>query len=216
MKKYSTVQKRPKMYYVPGMITLVCLPILCYFYLKPYMKEERIIEITFASKYDSLNKNQLDTSFLSMKKFKRNYRTIELTGNSDTQKLDTFRLLVRKMVQTRDTVFGVHLTFIKNAKYGSFVQSINICRQESLHTFAPFENHLWALYMPLDRERIERIKKRRIDEASESREISKQRKIDKSSIVDRIKWALKVWQIFIIIIFLTIITNKITILKKFS
>jgi hypothetical protein len=203
------MQKRPKIFYVPGMITLLLLPILCYFYLRPYIKHERVLEITFAQKYDSTSKyHYFDTAILFKKEFKRKYQTIKLNGNNDKQKLDTFRFLIRNMVQSKDTVFGVHLIFIENAKYGSFVQSINILRQESVYNYAPFENQLWALYIPLDSNRIEKVKKRRIEEAAESKEILKQRNIDKTTFIERIKWVLKVWPIFIILLILAIITIK--------
>ena len=193
---------------MPGLISLIFLPVMCYFYLLPYsQKNERILEITFADKYKKEYAHmRFDTSFLSDPRLKRNFKIIEFTGYSDKPKLDTFQSLVHKIIKSKDTVNGVHLIFQEHSKYKTFVQSINILKKESSHAYAPFENHLWTLYMPLDKERLDRINHRKIEEDSLNKVELIERSIDKSTFSEKVNSAFKVWCLFIGIFILVVIS----------
>jgi hypothetical protein len=202
-----------KIYYVPGMISLIVLPILCYYYLLPFKKDERVLEIVFAAKYNPAYKHSLrfDTSFLSNPQTKRNYLDIRLNGNEkeDKIKLDFFRLRVREMIKSNDTVNGTHLLFVDSAKYGTFVQSLNICKKEGLMRYAPFENNLWVLQINDDKATIERVNQRRKEIEEENREELLNRKIASWTWIDWLNSIKKTWPIYLIVIGLSYISiNK--------
>jgi len=190
---------------------MIFLPVICYVYLLPYLhKNERILDVTFADKYQKPDERQglkrFDTTFLSDPRLKRKYRIIELTGYLDIPKLDTFQLLVHNMIKTEDTINGVHLIFGEHAKYGTFVQSINILKEESSHAYAPYENHLWTLYMPIDKERLDRINRRKIEQDSLNQAELLERSIDKETFSDKLNAASKVWPVFIGILILSAVS----------
>jgi hypothetical protein len=206
---------RRKIYYVPGMITLIVLPILCYYYLLPFKKDERILEVIFAAKYRPEFKNypvaRFDTSFLSNPRTKRNYLDIRLNGDEkeDKIKLDFFRLRIREMIKSNDTVNGTHLLFVDSAKYGTFVQALNICKKEGLMRYAPFENDLWVLQINYDKATIERVKQRRKEIEEKNREELLNRKITGWTWIDWLNSIKKTWPIYLILIGLSYISiNK--------
>jgi hypothetical protein len=212
------MKKQRRLYYVPGMISLIVLPIICYCYLIPFKKEERVIEVVFAEKYRPENKNSLirfDTSFLSHPKYRRHYLDIKLTGNptDDKIKLDFFQLRIHDMIKEKDTVNGVHLIFVDSVKYGSFVKSLNICLIEGLLRYALFENNLWALHVNDSKEFIERMEKRKRENEEKNREALLNRKITNWHFSDWLNVTKKIWPIFIMILILILISiNK---MKKY-
>jgi hypothetical protein len=109
------------------------------------------------------------------------------------------------MIKTQDTLKGVHLVFQDSAKYGTFIQSLNILREESLHTYAVFRNHLWALFIPLSPESLDRVKKRYQKSDSINKAELMERSIDRLSFYDRIKISSEVWPVFIGIIILALL-----------
>ena len=68
---------RRKIYYVPGMISLILLPVLCIWYLERNKVEERCILVYSCSRYlpENHEKNILcfDTTVLSQPRMKRLY-----------------------------------------------------------------------------------------------------------------------------------------------
>ena len=104
------MKNHKKIYYVPGTLTLILLPVFCYFYLKQFIKSERVIETTVFEVYrphlDEDCSRRFDTSMLSGPLIKRNYATIELTGgaNLDKDKLKSFQENLEKIYKMKDTV----------------------------------------------------------------------------------------------------------------
>lgn len=207
------MRKKRRIYYVPGLITLIILPILCYFYLKPYIKDERCLEIVFCEKYQKKDSYQnsirFDTTFLSNPDTKRIYKTIYLNGNNDLIKLDSFRLGIHNMIESKDSVNGFHLVFQDCSKYGTFIQAINICKHESLFYYPAFENHIWTLYKRIENDLLERIKSRRKEAEIKNKEKLLERSIEKTTFLDKFRLSLKIWPVLIVFTILAIISiNK--------
>ena len=179
------MKKSRKLYYVPGIISLIVLPIVFYYYcISTFKKEERIIQVAFLSSVknshnypESYMRN--DTTLLSLPGIRRNYLDIEISGNEiqDKHKLDLFRLQIRKLINDWDTINGIHLIFLENSKYGAFIEALNICEKEGAFRYALFENNLWVLNLKNDKSHIEQIRKiRKIDnEEWNSREAPKKK-----------------------------------------
>ena len=77
--------KRRKIYYVPGMISLICLPVLCIWYLNEHKNFLRVLEISYAAKYipnhDYKNQIRFDTTSLSLPENKRKYYDVTIYNN---------------------------------------------------------------------------------------------------------------------------------------
>jgi hypothetical protein len=151
--------KRSKIFYVPGMISLIFLPILCVWYLKEHKNIQRCLEVTYARKYD-LNDNiplKLDTSILSKSDEKRQYKIYILTGDlkSDSIKELNYRLNAKQIIETKDTLNGIHVIFGDNINFNQYIKTLDFFYKNRkpynltktfYHyntDFLLFENHLW-------------------------------------------------------------------------
>jgi hypothetical protein len=146
--------KRRKIYYVPGMISLIFLPILCIWYLGKNKNVERCLEIVYAQKYDKTSEyHRFDTSTLSLPENKRDYIDLYISEN-DTKNKTALLLLESKLnsiIRTKNKHLGLHITFADNATYKYYIQSIDIIENcfktnFAFHTYCPFQNNIWVLY----------------------------------------------------------------------
>jgi hypothetical protein len=144
--------KRRKIYYVPGMISLIFLPILCVWYLEKNKNVERCIEILYPYKYTgphneySLCSHRFDTTCLSEDCNRRIYSEIKLSGNrhADSIDINKFEHNVLDIISKDDTINGILLTFHNNSDYSFLITAIDICRKDSLlPVYVLYENHLW-------------------------------------------------------------------------
>ena len=146
--------KRHKIYYVPGMISLICLPILCLWYLNEHKKVERIIEFQYPQKYYPHDSNNIctypyDTSCLSLPYNRRKYSEFRLNGNNlqDSLILIKFNEKQQHIVQTEDSINGLHVFFGDSVQYKNFIKVINICLQDTfLPIYMVYENNLWYFH----------------------------------------------------------------------
>lgn len=202
------MKKSKRIYYVPGIISLIGLPILCCTYLYfCNIKDERVLEVTIASKYEKKYENlSFDTTFLSRPSTKRKYIDIELNGNQKDNevKTDFFRVLTREMYKNKDTIHGVHIIFGDGSKYGSFVKVLNNFRIDSIAVYCPFENHIWALYLKNAEVKYrERLIKRNAETAEEKTfaDVAPQ-----PSLSDVFNYIKHIWPIGIMYLLLLILT----------
>lgn len=147
--------KRRKIYYVPGMISLIFLPILCVWYLEKNKNVERCFEIVYAQDYDKTSEDhRFDTSALSQPKYKRIYTEIYI-GDNDKKNKTALLLLESKLnsiIKTKNKHLGLHITFADNAIYKSYIQSIDIIENcfktnFAFHTYLPYKNDIWVMYL---------------------------------------------------------------------
>jgi|GEM_PF-3518076 len=148
-----------RIYYIPGWISLLLLPVFCIQYLNKFNHKERFIELNFAERYDPHNiekeeyRKPFDTTMLSTPENIRNYEFIELDSNrvDNKKKLNLFRDKVKKIILTNDTVNGIHLRFGKGSKLGEYIEAINISAfSDTVNIYIPFENNLWYLHKNFD------------------------------------------------------------------
>jgi len=129
--------KRHKIYYVPGMISLICLPILCIWYLNENKNIERCIILVSAQRYvpNQVYENNLrfDTTVLSQPEYKRKYIEFKLNGDiiNDKNTLNSFNSKLLKIIEDKDTITGLHINIKDNTKYLSMIKVIDICRTDS-------------------------------------------------------------------------------------
>ena len=153
--------KRRKIYYIPGMISLILLPILCVWYLNEHKNIQRCIEVTYASKYDpkDVTPIKLDTSILSQPSEIRHYHNFYLTGDLKFDSIQElkFRFNAKQIIETNDTLNGIHVIFGDNINYNLYIKTIdffyrNMKTYNSTKIFYNyntnlllFENHIWFL-----------------------------------------------------------------------
>lgn len=149
-------KKRYKIHYVPGMISLIFLPILCIWFLKKNYYEERCMPINMPSKYDP-NKPKgvvrFDTTCLSDPENRRIYTTFKFDGDAmvDKANLAASVALLKQIANTQDTINGVHFVLGNNAKYETFIEILDLCAYtESLSLYIPmyiaYENEIWYIH----------------------------------------------------------------------
>jgi len=144
--------KRRKIYYVPGMISLIFLPILCVWYLNEHKNVQRCIELCAPERYIP-NKNDgrlhFDTTLLSLPENKRKYINFKMNGNfiNDENELTSFNNHVLDIVENEDTINGLHITFEDNAKYNTFIKVIDICKKDSFRpSYLFYDNEFWYFH----------------------------------------------------------------------
>jgi hypothetical protein len=142
---------------VPGMISLILLPVLCVWFLQKNYHEERCVEIGMPLRYDPNrqkdSKNiRFDTTLLSRKEYKRNYVNFELNGNAihDKNTLKSFNEQLLKIVENDDTINGLHINIKNSAKYSSMIEIIDICKKDSSSSFYAgycfYDNEFWYFH----------------------------------------------------------------------
>ncbi|MFZ4401809.1 MAG: hypothetical protein ACOYO1_17400 [Bacteroidales bacterium] len=201
-----------RLYYIPGMISLIILPIICICYLKRFHlnDDERTLELAIPCKYNPNDKSELrfDTTLLSQPENKRIYQTFKLNGNKkeDKAKLDSFRLSVRKMLLTEDVKNGVHLLFLDSTNYGSFIEAINICKIEGALIYVSYNDNFWVLTRSGFKELYKKRKKELIKEIKSTNERIDEEKSKKAITPFDCNNLLKFWPVFLVFLILFILS----------
>lgn len=83
---------------------------------------------------------------------KRNFLHIKLSGDNKTDliKLNHSQLIIRKIVQNKDSINGVFFHFSDTARYWTLVKALDICKIENINLYAPYKNDLCIYYIPSD------------------------------------------------------------------
>ena len=137
------IQKRLKrIYYIPGIITLVIAPILFMYKTNKYIsdKSEHCISITTASKYD---KGSYD---LLIKK--RAYQNFILTGQNsrDSLTLVLIENYARGINLSENDSIGIKVVLGKNIKYKTYIDLLNTCLKSDISTWIPYGDTVFIFY----------------------------------------------------------------------
>ena len=134
------MRRLKKIYYSPGLISIIMLPVLCIIYLK------NIDAFTHYGSLDLYVWNGTDfkeetTQFLKSKKF----TTINLTGdlNSDIAKLNIAQKNVKQIILTKDSIKGIKFHFEKKAEYWSYIRVLDILAIEKAKIYLIHKNDIW-------------------------------------------------------------------------
>ncbi len=147
--------KLHKIYYVPGMISLILLPILCIWYLEKNKNIERCFEVSYALKYNKeAESHRFDTTMLSLPEYKRQYIEV-LISNIDVKNNTAFEIIQSKLneiLRSKNKQLGIHIIFSDNSKYDSYIRTIDIIESNfkthsAFHTYCPYNNNIWVLYL---------------------------------------------------------------------
>jgi hypothetical protein len=77
----------------------------------------------------------------------RKYAEFKITGDkeADEKKIVLARKEIRKLIDSKDTLRGVHFYFTKKSTYNEFVEVINICEEEHSDLYIPRGYDFWVI-----------------------------------------------------------------------
>jgi ribosomal protein S10 len=137
-------QKHRKVFYVPGMFSLVVLPImfLCYFYSHKSFYIESSIPLGLPDK-QTIEKLSNETGFPIPRKYK------EFTFNGSLKfektKLENFQSALKVQNKLKDTINGIKLHIGSKMKYEVYIEILEILEVEKTPTYIPYKNDFWIL-----------------------------------------------------------------------
>ena len=147
-------RKRKKVYYIPGIISLIVLPFIFIHFANKELKATAPIilpiylaDINLPKKFPKVFK-RFGRHFPPS----RNYVDIYFTGDNehDKTKLAFAQLRIKEILSRNDSIRGVHFKFGNNSQYWTFVKAINILRYEGAKSYMPLDNDLWFYNFPPD------------------------------------------------------------------
>ncbi len=135
-------EKRKKIFYVPGMISLVLIPLFCFyhFYKVDAFKVEGSINISLP---DSSQKEALLA-------IKRNYHVFILNNTEDLEKpkLNDLQFALRKMKREHDTINGIKIHLGNEMRYEVYIRLLDFFAIEKIPIFIQNDNDFLVFMMP--------------------------------------------------------------------
>ena len=133
-------KRRKKIFYVPGMISLIFIPLLCLVYF--YRTDSFTV-------YGSLDYVLLDEkSFFEYKVSSlRRYKKFDLNGSKSKEQknLNELQLFLRNLVKEKDTINGAKVHFGSKTSYDVLVSVIDILNVEKVPTWGPYKDDIYIL-----------------------------------------------------------------------
>lgn len=136
-------QKHKKLFYVPGMISMVILPILCLWFIfsRGYLKEYKSMNYAIDEGYS--NKIIKEKPKLILR------NNIIYNFNSSIEKerfkLNKFQLALRKLHKSNDSINGFKINFGKQMNYEVFICVLDVLSIEKTNTYYQLDNDLYVL-----------------------------------------------------------------------
>jgi hypothetical protein len=151
--------KHRKLFYVPGMISLVLVPILCFWFINSgnYLKKEYSVEVGLADSFMKFNySDPLRSTPIYPKR--RNFNFI-LNGNqeADRRELKKARFRIKKMLTEKDSIHAVKIFLGKKATYQQFIDVIDCFAIDKVPSYLIKDNYLYAVYFPPER-KLKKVK----------------------------------------------------------
>lgn len=134
-------EKRKKIFYVPGMISLVFIPLFCliYFCFSIFFKINAGIDFALVD----------DQNFLENKVYSRRQYKIFNFNETEFQneiKLEKMKFYLRDLIKNRDTVNGVIAHFGSQTKYKTFINVLDVLGIEKAPIYVLYKDdfYIWG------------------------------------------------------------------------
>ena len=133
-------KRRKKIFYVPGMISLIFIPLLClvYFYRTDSFTVYGSLNLVFSD----------DESFFEYKVASlRRYKKFNLNGSKlkEQKNLNELQFFLRNLVKEKDTINGAKVNFGSKTHYDVFVSVLDILIVEKVPTWGLYEDDIYIL-----------------------------------------------------------------------
>ncbi len=148
--------KRKQLRYVPGMISLLAVPLLFVFFTW-----KRLAEMPH---YHTMEVNWYNKTYFDKYKFlgrgfkipSRKFLDITLTGNIDSDKVRIAfgELYIHELYANEDSVHGIDFHFGPCSKYGEFVEVLDMLNINCVRIYAPSDNGIKVYYVPLQNDAL--------------------------------------------------------------
>jgi hypothetical protein len=132
--------QRKKIFYVPGMISLTFIPLLClvYFYKTDAFTHYGAIDLTLSDE-----KSFLEYKVSSLRKYKEfNFNKSKFNKKKSLYELQFF---LQKLVKESDTINGAKVHLGSKTHYDVFINVIDIIETEKVPTWGLFKNDFYIL-----------------------------------------------------------------------
>jgi hypothetical protein len=146
-------EKRKKIFYVPGMISLIFIPLFCFyhFYKVDAFKVEGGINLVLPYK-DVFDEYKVATI--------RKYKVFEYNGGKSEEKtLKEMKFFLRKLQVNKDTLHGIRMHFGSEGTYRAFINSVDILIAENAPTWTIRNNDIYVLGTAIRYKEVELDKK---------------------------------------------------------
>lgn len=131
--------KRKKIFYVPGMISLVFIPLFCFYHF---------YKVNAFQVYRGINLSvPVGNEFEEYKVATlRKYKVFNFDGSYlEKKKLSEMKLYLRKLRIEKDTVNGIKMHFGSKSYYQTFITTLDILVEEDAPTWAINDNDIYVL-----------------------------------------------------------------------
>jgi biopolymer transport protein ExbD len=139
-----SINKRNKILYVPGLFSLVLLPLfgLTYFLYNGAFEKQHSIEICYpvcGVNFPPFAKNN-----------NRKFKTIDIRTNSDIgfEKSANIKSLISIIQAKKDTINGLHIHFSDSTNYQTYITILNTILKSKINYVQPEYNDIWLCYQP--------------------------------------------------------------------
>nr|WP_298005224.1 hypothetical protein [uncultured Flavobacterium sp.] len=136
-----------KIRYIPGIFSIVFLPILGIWYLNKYDYFQKLSAHNFAYfDFNSVKKwRKEDSSYDAYEYDKRIYKEVNLNGNQEDSRktvryIDDF---VNDVIKTKDTINGLKIHFEEKATYNEFIEILNIFNEREAQMYILDHNTIY-------------------------------------------------------------------------
>lgn len=141
-----------KIYYVPGVISLLVLPVLFVLCVSMAQKPRsyHVLQVLIPNR--QLEKEFPETYRWICPVDERSYEDINITGqrNADQVKQAYAQIRVREILHQDDFVRGIHYHFGDSSNYGAFIKAIDILSTEKAQLYVIEGNNIWFYHAPPD------------------------------------------------------------------
>ncbi len=154
-----------KIRYIPGMISIMLLPLLGMWYMNKHNYFQQLTSLDFVAGgfdeyrewFEEIENSEHNLEYDKENEFdKRDYKEVTLNGYKEKsqktfQYIDNF---VNEVIQTKDTVNGLKIHFGNNAIYNEFIEVLNIFNKRGAQLYLLDNNTMYFVGKDLPSEDI--------------------------------------------------------------
>ncbi|QBZ99164.1 hypothetical protein [Flavobacterium sangjuense] len=142
--------KHRKLFYVPGMISLLLIPVLCmwFLYSRDYLKVYTAVNVALSDGFYKFNSSNPSKPIKIYPK--RKIENFILNGdevNNEIQ-LSNARKRIKQLFAENDSINAVKIILGKKTKYKFFVDILDALAQDYVPTYVVNDNYFFVVYFP--------------------------------------------------------------------